>query len=144
MARCDNPEMAGVLASAHLSDEEFLAAFHACQLKTSEFKNLDHFRLAWLHLHREPLETAIESVCSGIRDFAAHYGVSEKYHSTITTGWVRLLATHRETTFEEFLAGNAERLKVDLLHRFWSPELLASDRARYGWAPPDLRDLPSL
>ena len=135
-------EVACILASSHLNDDEFLAAFHSCQLKTSEFRNADHFRLAWLHLHREPLETAVESVCAAIRNFASHYGASEKYHSTITMAWVRLLATHREPTFEEFLATNADRLNAGTLHRFWTPELLASDQARSQWVAPDLRELP--
>jgi hypothetical protein len=134
--------MACVLASAHLDDGEFLEAFHSCRLKTSEFRNADHFRLAWLHLHREPFETAVESVCAGIQAFAAHYGVSGKYHATITIAWVRLVATHRELTFDEFLTANADRLNVDLLHRFWTPALLAGERAKADWVPPDLRALP--
>ncbi len=34
-----------VLASAHLSDEEFLEAFHSCRLPNSEFHHADHLRL---------------------------------------------------------------------------------------------------
>ena len=135
--------MACILASAHFADEEFLAAFHSCELKSSEFRNADHFRLAWLHVHREPVETAVANVCSGIQRFAAYYGGSEKYHSTITMAWVRLVATHREASFGEFLQANGHRLNADLLHRFWSPELLASARARSGWVAPDLRELPN-
>src|SRR5271154_3162798 len=134
--------MAPVLASAHLEDDEFLAAFHSCRLTTSEFCNADHFRLAWLHLHREPLETALANVRAGIQAFAAHYGASAKYHETITIAWVRLLATHREATFGEFLTANSSRLNLDLLHRFWTPELLAGDQAKSGWVPPDIRELP--
>jgi hypothetical protein len=51
-----------VLASTHLSDDEFLAAFHSCRLKTSEFRHADHLRLAWLHLQKEPPEVALASV----------------------------------------------------------------------------------
>jgi hypothetical protein len=134
--------MAPVLASAHLNDEEFLAAFHSCQLKTTEFRNADHFRLAWLHLHREPPDKALANVVSGIQTFAAHHGASKKYHETITIAWVRLLATHREPTFDEFLAANSDRLNLDLLHRFWTPELLASDEAKARWIDPDLCELP--
>jgi hypothetical protein len=136
--------MACALASAHLNDDEFLTAFHSGALKTSEFRNADHFRLAWLHLHRESLDTALANVCEGIQAFAAHHGVSQKYHSTITTAWVRLVATHREPTFDEFLTANAPRLNLGLLHRFWSPALLSSEQARLGWVPPDVRDLPAL
>ena len=90
------------LASQPLTDDEFLAAFHSRRLPKEQFRNPDHFRLAWLHL----------------------------------------LATHREPTFEEFLRQNEARLNLDTLHRFWSPELLASDRARREWVPPDREELP--
>jgi len=131
-----------VLASAHLSDEEFLEAFHSCRLLNSEFHHADHLRLAWLHLHREPVETALVKVRAGIRNFAAHHGAAQLYHETITTAWVRLLATHHEHSFDEFLRKNEARLTGGLLHRFWSPELLSGSQARAKWVPPDLRELP--
>ena len=131
-----------VLATAGLSDEDFLAAFHSCRLQASEFRHADHLRLAWLHLHREPFDTALEKVRAGIQAFAAHHGMTHLYHETITTAWVRLLATHHENSFGEFLADNETRLNKDLLHRFWTPELLASGDARATWVPPDRRELP--
>jgi CDP-diacylglycerol--glycerol-3-phosphate 3-phosphatidyltransferase len=133
-----------VLATAHLGDDEFLEAFHSCRLRISEFRHADHLRLAWLRLAREPFETALVSVRSGIRAFAKHYNLTGLYHETITTAWVHLLATHRESTFEEFLTANEPRLNSTLLHHFWTPEVLASREARRHWVPPDLRDLPQL
>ena len=133
-----------VLATAHLSDDEFLEAFHSCRLSTSEFRHADHLRLAWLHLAREPFETALDHVRNGIHAFAKHHNLSGLYHETITTAWVHLLATHRESSFEEFVLANESFLGSSLLHRFWTPETLASNEARSGWVPPDLRELPSL
>jgi hypothetical protein len=131
-----------VLASAHLSDEEFLEAFHACRLLNSEFHHADHLRLAWLHLEREPLEAALAHVRAGIQKFATHYGAAHLYHETITTAWVRLLATHHENSFAEFLRENEARLSKELLYRFWSPEVLAGEEARARWMAPDRRELP--
>ncbi len=131
-----------VLASAHLSDEEFLEAFRSCRLASAEFHHADHLRLAWLHLHREPIETALRNVRVGIQNFAAHHGAAHLYHETITTAWVRLLATHREDSFEEFLRENDARLNRVLLHRFWTPEVLAGQEARLRWVAPDRLELP--
>ena len=131
-----------VLASAHLSDDEFLAAFHSCRLPNSGFRHADHLRLAWLHLHRSPLAKALDSVRTGIQNFAAHHGATQLYHETVTTAWIRLLALHHESSFDEFLTVNEPRLTKDLLHRFWTPELLASDEARKTWVPPDRKALP--
>jgi hypothetical protein len=125
-----------------LQDDEFLEAFHSCRLPKEEFSNLNHFRLAWLHVHRESLAEAEEHIRTGIRAYAAHLGAADKYHETITLAWVKLVATHREATFEEFLRENLGRLNPGTLHRFWSPELLAGERARLEWVAPDLKDLP--
>jgi hypothetical protein len=55
---------------------------------------------------------------------------------------MHLLATHHENSFDEFLTANEYRLNSDLLHRFWTPEILASREARSHWVPPDLREFP--
>ena len=135
--------MAIVVASAGLSDDEFLAAFASCQLPPALFRHGDHLRLAWLQLHRKPLDEALTLVRDGIRRYAAHLGVPHLYHETVTTAWVKLLATHHEPSFAEFLAGNQDRLNVRLLHRFWTPAVLDSEAARLGWVPPDSRPLPN-
>jgi len=133
-----------VPASAHLADDEFLDAFHSCRLSTSEFRHADHLRLAWLHLHRENFETALHHVRSGIRAFTAHHGMMHLYHETLTIAWVGLVATHDESSFHEFLLRNEPKLTTRLLHRFWTPDLLAGQEARLRWLPPDLRQLPQL
>jgi len=135
--------MAVVIASAQLTDDEFLAAFDSCQLPASSFRHGDHLRLAWLQLHRQPFDDALTSVRDGIRKFAAHHGVPQLFHETITVAWVKLLATHHERSFAEFLTLNERRLNPGLLHRFWTAELLGSEAARHGWVPPDKRALPS-
>jgi len=131
-----------VLATAHLGDDEFLGAFHSCRLGISEFRHADHLRFAWLHLEREPFEIALERVRGGIQAFAKHHKLSGLYHVTITTAWMHLLATHEENSFEEFLEVNESRLSSNLLHRFWTPEILASRDARSRWVPPDRQELP--
>jgi hypothetical protein len=133
-----------VLATANLSDDEFLEAFHSCRLSTSDFRHADHLRLAWIHLSREPFEIALTRVRSGIQAFAQHHKLSGLYHETITTAWMHLLATHQENSFNEFLAANESRLNSNLLHLFWTPTLLASREARRSWVPPDRQELPPL
>jgi hypothetical protein len=135
--------MALVLGSADLSDEQFLSAIASAELRPSQFRHADHLRLAWLQVRRAPsLEQAEYLVASAIRGFALKHGVLRLYHATITLAWVRLIAKHDEGSFAEFLRDNEWRLNRELLHRFWTPELLASDAARKSWVPPDIRVLP--
>lgn len=129
-------------ASSVLSDAEFLAAFHACSLPPALFRHADHLRLAWLQLHQHPLEIAIDNVRNGILAYATHLGKPEFYHETITVAWTRLLASHDEAAFDEFLQLNAHRLNGELLHRYWSPGLLQSEIARRVWVAPDRMQLP--
>lgn len=131
-----------VLGSADLTDVEFLSAFETGDLPLSGFRHADHLRLAWLCLHQASLAEAELRVRNGIRRFAERHGVMDIYHDTVTKAWVRLLATHRERSFPEFLAQHESRLNMNLLHRFWTPELLASEQARRGWVVPDRGPLP--
>jgi hypothetical protein len=132
-----------VIASADIDDEEFLRAFHDCELPAACFRHGDHLRLAWLQLHRVPAGEALERVRTGIRRFAAHHGVPHIFHETMTTAWVRLLATHREPDFAQFIRENEHRLNRDLLYRFWTPDALNSEAAKRGWLAPDREALPN-
>ena len=135
--------MAVVVASDGLSDDEFLTALDNCTLPLSCFRHGDHLRFAWLQLHQKPFPDALASVRNGIKKYAAHHGVSHIFHETVTAAWVRLLSTHREESFAEFVRMNETRLNRDLLHRFWTPSALDSPSAKLGWLPPDKEALPS-
>ena len=135
--------MATVVASAHLNDDEFLAQFNDCRLPLSSFRHGDHLRLGWIYLHRYPFTEALALVRAGIQKFAAHHNASHIFHETVTTAWMRLLSTHREESFGEFIRGNEHRLTLELLHRFWTPATLNSEAARTGWVSPDRNALPS-
>jgi hypothetical protein len=132
-----------VIASAHIGDEEFLRAFHDCELPAACFRHGDHLRLAWLHVHRNSVDGAVERVREGIRRFAAHQGASHMFHDTMTAAWVRLIATHREPDFAQFVRENEYRLNRELLYRFWTPGALNSEAAKRGWLAPDREALPS-
>lgn len=134
--------MSVTVASTHLQDDDFLAAFGSCELPPECFRHGDHLRLAWLELHARPFSAALDAVRNQIRAFAAHHGKPQIYHETITTAWVALLASHNEPTFAEFLRANDAQLNAALLHRFWSAEALASAAARSAWVPPDKNPLP--
>lgn len=135
--------MAIVIASAHLSDEQFMSAFSSCELPPSSFRHGDHLRFAWLQLHRSPFSEAERMVRESIWRYAARHNSLHVYHETVTIAWLKLLATHREATFKQFITENEGRLNPSLLHRFWSPAALNSERARQSWLPPDKEALPN-
>ena len=138
-----DPPMALTLSSRHLSDSEFLVAFKSALLPTAHFHHADHLRLAWLIVHRMPLAESEAWIRTAISHYAATHGLSGLYHETVSLAWVRLVATHHEATFDEFLHVHQARLRFNLLHEFWSAALLASPAAKQRWVEPDLRPLPS-
>lgn len=132
-----------VVGSAGMGDGEFVAALEDCTLPASCFHHGDHLRFAWLCVHAAPVEGAVRRVRQAIRNYASYLGKPELYHETMTAGWVRLIASHAEASFQEFLAANEARLGKDLLHRFWSPELLTTEQAKLEWVEPDRERLPA-
>lgn len=83
-----------------------------------------------------------------ICDFAAHHGVSNLYHETLTTFWMRLL-DHVAKTYDVDLPlwqrinsivarwGTSAPVKAH-----YTRELITSKAARSDWIPPDLLPLP--
>jgi hypothetical protein len=132
------------LGSVQLTDASFLAALRGCSYQIENLRHADHLRLGWILLRSSDAETASDEAVKIIRAFGLHHGKGHAYHETVTRAWMRLLATHQEASFEEFLSRNQARLSTGLLNEFWQVETLNSPRARAEWMEPDIRPLPPL
>ncbi len=135
------------LGTALLNDDAFVEGFESCQLPAAQFHHADHIRLAWIYLGRMSEEEATARIEHVIRRFAAHNGVSEKYHHTITLAWMRLVAAARRAAtethdFEAFAKRNPQLLEMKSLNLYFTAERLAGRDAKAGWVEPDLRKLP--
>lgn len=130
-----------------MSDEQFLAAFLDCSMPPAGFDHRGHLRVAWLLLQRYPLEQAVDRTCAGIARLAAHLGVPDKYHRTLSEALVRLMAAAGAATqsWDDFLRGNGPLLSdaQALLARHYSPSVLDSAAARKRFVPPDRQPLPA-
>ncbi|MGA7910046.1 MAG: hypothetical protein WB682_05245 [Candidatus Dormiibacterota bacterium] len=130
-----------------LSDDEFLRAFFNRTLASSEFRNREHLRLAWLAVRRHGGSAAEEVVTAGIRKFAEHNSHRPLYHDTMTRFWVRLIdhaVSDRPeiVDFEEFLSAYPLLLDKNTPLRHWSREAMFDAEARAGWREPDLVAVP--
>jgi hypothetical protein len=132
------------LGSLGMSDRQFLAALTDLSYSAAAFHHGDHLRLGWLLLEQLGLEAAIGKAADLIRAFGAHHGKADLYHETITRGWMRLLASHDEKSFQEFVEKNEPRLTRELLHLYWKPETLYGPDARARWVEPNIRALPEV
>ncbi len=100
------------------------------------------------YLNEMPLEQALKRMREKIRDFAAHHGVSNLYHETLTTFWMRLL-DHVAANYDVDLP---LWRRINLIVARWGTrrpidahdtrELITSQTAREKWIPPDRLPLP--
>ena|SRR5438445_6803077 len=75
-----------------MNDSEFVRAVERCEFPKESFHHRDHIRLAWIYLRQCDRGEAERRMADTIRRFAAHHGVTDKYHETITLAWMRLVA----------------------------------------------------
>ena len=133
------------------SDSEVAAlvsAFENATIPASEFTHAAHIAVALSYLESFSPDEALQRMREKIHFFAAHHGVTNLYHETLTTFWMRLL---------EHVAGTCD---VDLplwrrinsivedwtkrhpVEAHYSTELIKSQTARDKWVPPDRLPTP--
>lgn len=121
---------------------------HEILARGEGFGHRQHLELTWRCLENSSPDEALAMVSAAIRQMAAAHGVPDKYHATITSGWVHCVAVHRERwpadSFDEFIERNPDLLTPELLEHFYSRDVLFSERARSEIVGPDRRSLPVL
>ena len=125
-----------------MDDNELLAAFESAALPGDAFTHVEHVRVAWHYLRTLSLGEAIDRCRGGIRRFAATKGAADKYHETVTVAFMLLINERldhaRSLPWPEFASANADLFaRPSVLSRYYSEELLRSDRARRTFVWPD-------
>lgn len=125
-----------------LDDDALLAAFLTTAISAKDFHHREHVRVVWKLIATVGQEPARERFVEALVALASAHGADQLYHETLTRAWVELIAEAVRSspdalTSDEFLGRHPELLDRSILHRFYSPELLASDEARISWIAPD-------
>jgi hypothetical protein len=127
-----------------VTDAEFIEAFEACTLPSTEFHHRHHVRLAFLLFQREPFIEAAKHFIASLKRYATSLGSAGLYHETIT--WAYLVAIHERMNrgasgdWETFARANADLFEKTFLERYYRPETLQSEMARRVFVMPDRRD----
>ena len=129
--------------NAHAAPPISIDALEDGTLDAATFDHAAHVYAAWLYLEEFPLADAIARFSAALRRLTATLGVPGKYHETVTWFFMLLIAErraagHRDDWFafrrsNPDLFGNAE----DVIRRYYSSEVLASERARQTFVLPD-------
>lgn len=126
-----------------MTDEALVAAFESTRLSGEQFSHVEHVRVAWWYLRTLPLGDALARCSAGIRRFAAAKGAAGKYHETITVAFMLVIservAAARDLPWPEFAAANPDLFSRtrSVLSRYYSDEVLRSERARTSFVMPD-------
>lgn len=142
--------VAKVLTAETLDD--LVRRFHTPTLPKAEWTHAAHLCVGTWHVHHQGEAQALATLRDGIRRLNESHGVanteSTGYHETITVAYVRIIsifldASPRELALETRVAELVEGPlgKRELPFRFWSRDLLLSNRARAEWVEPDLERL---
>jgi hypothetical protein len=118
-----------------------------------QFRHRQHINLAFYAVRRYGMPDAVGAICDWIRQIATYERAPQKYHHTVSRAWVELVAhhvaadagakdRHDPADFDEFARRHPALLDKRLLGRHYRSTTLASERARRGWAEPDLLPFP--
>lgn len=118
-----------------MTDADFLAALERCTLPESEFTHAAHVRAAYLYLCRGSFGQAIDRMAATIRRYATSLGKPDRYHDTITVGFLALIRERISEdgdggSWTEFAAANPDLLDRGLLLRHYRQAQLQSPLAR--------------
>jgi len=118
-----------------MTDQEFIAELEACRLPACEFPHAGHVRAAYLYLLAEPFPQAAARMCRTIQNYARSLGKADKYHETLTIGFMALVQKHLRLHgdaggWEGFKAQNPELLRKDALLDYYPAAVLDSAEAR--------------
>ena len=125
-----------------------VSAFENATIPASEFTHAAHIAVALSYLDSFPPEQALERMREKIRAFAAHHGIGNLYHETLTTFWMRLLEHIASTSNVDIPLWRRINLIVEHwtkrrpVEAHYSRELIRSQAARDKWVPPDRLPIP--
>jgi len=127
--------------SAVLEPRLTIEQFEAGEIEAERFDHEAHVFMAWQFLREFEPAIAISRYDAALRRLTAKLGVPEKYHATIT--WLFLLLINERAQDDEswalFRSRNDDLVRDSrsTLQRYYSDELLFSDRARQRFVLPD-------
>ena len=113
-------------------------------LDAEQFDHEAHVYLAWLYLQRYPLHEATARFIAALKRLTTQLGIPGKYHETISWFFMLLIEERRHAQkiddwhafyrdqSDLFAGGND-----NILNRYYSRELLGSERARHSFMLPD-------
>jgi len=126
------------------SDQEFARLFAEGILEEKLFSHEAHLRLAWIHITRDGLESALEKIPVQIQNYVKGLGATDKYNHTLTIAAIRtvnhFILKSKSNNFTDFIT-EFPRLKFhfkELLGQHYSIDIFNLPVAKTTYLKPDL------
>ena len=118
-----------------MTDVEFIRQLESCRLPEAEFDHAAHLRAGYLYLRHAKFPLALARMCSAIAAYSASLGKADRYHETITIGFMALIHERMCVQgdgggWQRFKDQNPELLRKDILLEYYPKAVLESAGAR--------------
>jgi hypothetical protein len=127
-----------------LSDDAFEQQFADCELDAELFSHEAHLRLAWIHVMKYGVETAVDNVSQQLKNYTQYLGAAEKYNKTVTVAAVRAVNHFvNKSSFNNFsdFINEFPRLKnkfKEIIGFHYGIDIFKSEQAKKEYVEPDL------
>lgn len=129
--------------------EAIVEAFENGAISRDDWRHAEHLAVALYYLSAYDYETALIKMRDGIFNLLRSFGVDltqeMPYHETMTVFWLRAVNDFRDKNYGcstvEICNELIEKLGKDYPLKFYSREVLFSDKARAVMVEPDLREI---
>ncbi len=125
---------------------ELAQQHHACTLPYVNWTHRAHIAVALYYLQSLLLDAVIEKLRRDIHAYNKAKGDGPGYNETITVVFMKKI--HAELQTPETLPSLVDELErlldictIDWLYQYYSPQLIWSEKAKQGWADPDIKAL---
>ena len=117
--------------------------FELGDIDAAGFDHASHVYMGWLYIAEFGATRAIEKYTAALKRLVDKLGVPGKYHDTITWFYLLVIAERRTRKggddWRQFRRNNSDLFSHDdnVLSRYYSKELLSSEKARRNFVLPD-------
>ncbi|XDD52124.1 hypothetical protein AB3N59_19365 [Leptospira sp. WS92.C1] len=115
-----------------------------CRLDPAILSHEAHLRLAWIHIKKYGIETAMRDICEQLKMFVEFHGLAEKYNQTLTIAATKVVYhfvnKSAADNFYEFIR-EYPQLKYNfkkLINSHYSIDIDHSEIAKKEYLEPDL------
>jgi hypothetical protein len=137
------------MTGEQMTGEQRIQQFEDGTTPAATFHHVDHVRLAFEYLNRNPALLALEKFSAALKRFAVAQGKAERYHETITWAYLLLIRERMARAggvqnWEAFAEHNPDLLiwKGGVLATLYRQETLDSALARSIFVLPDQKSSP--